>query len=228
MPVAEARQQQVQELTSSVPAQIFEVSQDIVDEAQRMLGTDLSKDIYLILADHLNFAIERMRQGIRITNKVFWEIKNYYPDEFRAGLAGIALVQSRLGIELPEEEAANLAFHFANARADQSGYDSMRYAKVMGSLVSLVTLSLNKTIDTKSIHYLRFLTHIKYFVERYFSGQQLHDQNSELYAQLAKTYPREDQIAHKVQDYMESHYGQPVEPDEIVYLLVHIARLSNA
>lgn len=228
MPIEAARKQQVQELTSSIPAQIFEVSKDIVDEAQRMLGCELSKDVYLILTDHLNFAIERMRQGIRLTNKVFWEIKNYYPDEFRAGLAGIALVQSRLGIELPEEEAANLAFHFANARSDQSGYDSMRYAKVMGSLVSLVTLSLNRTLDTKSIHYLRFLTHIKYFVERYFSDEQLHDENGELYSQLSKTHPRENEIAHKVAAYMEEHFGQKVEQDEIVYLLVHIARLAQA
>ncbi|GEM_PF-4212123 len=65
-------------------------------------------------------------------------------------------------------------------------------------------------------------------MERYFSGQQLHDQNGVLYIQLAAAYPREDQIAHKVADYMEVHYGQKVEADEVVYLLVHIARLSNA
>ena len=124
---------------------------------------------YLTFAASLIFvAALFVAQVANIEDIMFWA--------FIAGNAvyyalGIALVQSRLGIELPEEEAANLAFHFANARSDQSGYDSMRYAKVMGSLVSLVTLSLNRTLDTKSIHYLRFLTHIKYFVERYFSAQ---------------------------------------------------------
>ncbi len=228
VPVEKAHLGQVQELAAAIPPQIIEVTQEIVAEAEQLLGVELSKRVYLVLADHLNFAIERMREGLRITNRVFWEIKHYYPDEFRAGLVGLSLVQSRLGIELPEEEAANLAFHIANARSDNEAYDSMRYAKVMGQIVNLTLLSLNRNIDTKSIHYLRFVTHVKYFVERCFTGHQLSEQDGTLYDQLAREHPRETEIAHKIALYMREHHGIEVTMDEVVYLIVHVSRLSAA
>lgn len=228
VPVEKAWLGQIQELASEISPQLIEVTQEIVAEAERLLGVKLSKKIYLVLADHLNFAIERMREGMRITNRVFWEIKNYYPDEFRAGLVGLSLVQSRLGIELPEEEAANLAFHFANARSDGEDYDSMRYAKVMGQIVNLTLLSLNRNVDTKSIHYLRFVTHVKYFVERCFTGHQLNDQDGALYDQLAREHTREAEIAHKIARFMKEQHGIEVTQDEVVYLLVHLSRLNAA
>lgn len=41
--------------------------------------------IYFTLSDHLNFAVERAKKNINITNRVYWEIKNYYSEEFRIG-----------------------------------------------------------------------------------------------------------------------------------------------
>ena len=216
------------EMALTVAPEVFDVTREIVGQAERLLGVTLSKSIYLVLADHLNFAFDRLRDGIRITNRVFWEIKTYYPDEFRAGLMGIQLVRERLGIELPEEEAANIAFHIANARSDAEDYDAMRYAKVMGKLVNLVVLSLNRPLDTKSIHYLRFVTHMKYFVERYFTGAMLSEQDGLSYGQLAADRPREAQTARKVADYLAATYGTEVPDDELTYLIVHIARLSRA
>ena len=229
VPVDAERSGQVRELMASLPPEIVEVTQEIVRESERLLGVELSSGVYLLLADHLNFAIERSRQGMRIANRVFWEIKNYYPDEFRAGMLGVQLVQDRLGITLPEEEAASIAFHIANARAaDEDHYDASRYAKLMGKLINLVVLSLNKPIDTKSIHYLRFLTHMKYFVERYFSGKLLDCDDDLLFLQVSSRYKREMGIACKIKDYVEREYGTPVTREELTYLIVHIWRLNTA
>lgn len=217
-----------EEVFSAADARVTEVTQEIVSEAERLLGIQFPASIYPLLADHLSFAIDRAKQGVRITNRVYWEIKNYYPDEFRAGEAGIGLVRDRLGIQLPEEEAANLAFHFSNARSPESDYDTMRYAKVMGQLINLVVFSLNRTIDTKSIHYLRFVTHVKYFVERYFSGSMLADDDGVLFAHVSATNPRELEIARKIASYMEKTYGKPLPQQELLYLLIHIARLAKA
>lgn len=228
VPVDAMRTKQVQELAQALAPEIWETTQEIVTQAERMLGTSLSSGIYLVLADHINFAIERVREGLRITNRVFWEIKNYYPDEFRAGLVGVQLVQERLGIELPEEEAANIAFHIANARAgDEEPYDAVRYAKVIGKIINLTLLSLNHPVDTQSIHYLRFVTHIKYFVERYFTSKMLDNDDDLLYLQLTTRYQRELDIAGKIQTYLEENYKIPVTQNELVYLAVHIVRLDS-
>lgn len=227
VPVEEGRAGQMGELMGSMPPEIVEVTQEVVRESECMLSCELSPAIYLLLADHLNFALERVRQGMTITNRVFWEIKNYYPEEFRAGMLGVRLVEERLGIALPEEEAANIAFHIANARgSDSSTYDAARYAKVIGKLINLVVFSLNRPIDSTGIHYRRFVTHVKYFVERYFTAHQLDGDDDALFLQMAARYEREMNIAYKLKEFMEREYGEVVTRDELVYLAVHIWRLA--
>lgn len=39
-----------------------------------------------------------MCKGIKIINWVFWEIKNYYLNEFKVGMVVIYMVEERLGI----------------------------------------------------------------------------------------------------------------------------------
>lgn len=228
VPVEEGRSGQVDELMGSVPPELVEVTQEIVRESERMLSCELSPAVYLLLTDHLNFALERVRQGMIITNRVFWEIKNYYPEEFRAGMLGVRLVEERMGISLPEEEAANIAFHIANARgADSASYDAARYAKVIGKLINLVVFSINRSVDTAGIHYRRFVTHMKYFVERYFTDSLLDGDDDALFLQMTTKYEREMSIAYKIKEYMEREYGNLVTRDELVYLAVHIWRLAT-
>lgn len=228
VPVEEGRSGQVGELMGSMPPEIVEVTQEIVRESERLLSCELSPAIYLLLADHLNFALERVRQGMTITNRVFWEIKNYYPEEFRAGMLGVRLVEERMGIALPEEEAANIAFHIANAHgSDSSTCDAARYAKVIGKLINLVLFSLNRPVDTAGIHYRRFVTHVKYFVERYFTAHQLDGDDDALFLQMTAKYEREMSIAYKLKEYMEREYDELVTRDELVYLAVHIWRLAT-
>ena len=168
-----------------------------------------------------------MKKGIKITNRVFWEIKNYYPDEFKAGLLGISRVEE-LGIYLPEEEAANLAFYFANAKsANDDNYDSMRYAKVIGEITNIAVLSINRTINKSNVHYMRFITHIKFFVERYFTDNLLQSKDTILYYQITNNYPKETLIAEKIRNFLKNKYEKDLTDEEMTYLIVHIARIST-
>lgn len=229
VPIDKERSGQVGELMGSMPPEVVEITQEIVREAERMLSCSLSPAVYLLLVDHLKFALERARQGMVITNRVFWEIKNYYPEEFRAGMLGVRLVEERMGVSLPEEEAANIAFHIANARgSDGSSYDAARYAKVIGKIINIVVFSINRPIDTKGIHYRRFVTHVKYFVERYFTGNLLDGDDDALFLQMTDRYQREMAISYKIKEFMEGEYDTLVTRDELVYLAVHIWRLVTA
>ena len=53
-----------------------------------------------------------------MTNRLYWEIKNYYTDEFRAAEQALRLLKEKYQIELPEEEASNIAFHLINAQSN--------------------------------------------------------------------------------------------------------------
>lgn len=227
VPVEPGDSQHSKEIFGAASAQVSEVTAEVVAEAGRLLGVAFPPSIYPIIADHLGFAIERASQGVRITNRVFWEIKNFYPDEFRAGELGLSLIRDRLGIQLPEEEAANLAFHFANASSKEDDPDAMRNAKVIGQIINLVLFAINRTVDTKSIHYLRFTTHVKYFVERYFANTMLTGGDGTMFRHLSHDHPRETEVAFKVASHMAQQYGTALPEDEVMYLLVHITRLTS-
>ena len=216
------------EILDSVSPEFLETTQDIVKKAEEKLNIKLNPGIYFTLMDHLNFAVERYRKGINITNKLFWEVKNYYREEFKIGLYAVNLVNGRLNIELPEEEAANIAFHLINAQGEgQASKDAMKAAKMTGNIVNMVRYTLNVNMDTENIHYTRFVTHVKFFVERFFSEKMLTDEDDFLYHQISRSYPNAMRGAFKIRDYIKQIYEKDIPNEELVYLAVHIQRLIS-
>lgn len=208
---------------------ILQVTKQIIVHAEQLMQTTFSNNLYFVLADHLQFAIERMKQNIVITNRVYWEIKTYYPEEFRAGLIGLSLIEEEMGIRLPDEEAANIAFHLANTRSDSDGdYDSIKYAKVIAEINNIVIFGINRTLDKQSIHYIRFVTHIKFFVERYFTGKLLSGEDDTLYQRMKMMNPKEFSIALHIKEFLENKYHILLPDEEISYLTVHIVRVAKS
>lgn len=82
VPLSNPDAQPMIELFSAIPPEYLDLTQEIVRDAEQTLGVHLSPHIYLMLTDHLHFAVERQRKGIVVTNRVFWEIKHFYPREY--------------------------------------------------------------------------------------------------------------------------------------------------
>ncbi|SDQ30297.1 transcriptional antiterminator, BglG family [Streptococcus equinus] len=216
-------------ILESIPPELLEVTRKIVDEAQESLNCQLNPSIYFMLSDHLNFAIERFKNNVTITNRVFWEIKNYYPEEFKLGLLALKLIKREFGLILPEEEAANVAFHIINAQTTSGRKgDGMNYAKLIASVNSIIRYSINFEIDSHSIHYQRFITHLKFFAERFFSDSMLEDDSNQLFDQIAVLYPRAIEISFLIKDHLELIYHKKITKDEIAYLAIHINRMLTA
>lgn len=70
LPLSNPDAQPMLELFSSIPASYLELTQDIVDDAEQSLGVKLSAHIYLLLTDHLHFAVERQQKGLVVTNRI--------------------------------------------------------------------------------------------------------------------------------------------------------------
>lgn len=229
IPLSNSEIKEYVSLLESIPPVILEITRSTVQHAEKVLKCALNVNVYFMLSDHLNFAIERQKNGILVQNRVFWEIKNYYTTEFEIGRYALKLIMQDLGIKLPDEEAANIAFHIINAQTDDSTKkDGMNYANLISGVVSIVRYSIGKQIDTHSTHYQRFITHLKFFSERFFSDSMLIEKNDTLFEQIAISYPEATEIAFMVKDYLTSVYEKHIPKEEITYLSVHINRLLNA
>ncbi|UNT71656.1 PRD domain-containing protein (plasmid) [Bacillus sp. N447-1] len=215
-------------LLDAISPVFIELTQQIVNYAEDKLNTTLNRGIYFTLMDHLSFAVARYKKNINITNRVYWEIKNYYTEEFKIGVFALKLMNEKFHINLPIEEAANIAFHLINAQGEQKeSKDGMRYAKMIGSIVNLVRYTCKIEMDDENIHYTRFVTHVKYFVERFYTNTMLDDKGDVLFEQLAILYPQAMSGAFKVKEYIEQFDGEIIPNEEIAYLGVHIHRLIN-
>lgn len=229
IPLSNPDAQRMIELFASIPPEYLDVTQEIVREAEKRLKITLSPHIYLMLTDHLHFAVERQKQGIVVTNRVFWEIKNFYRREFDIGLYALERMKERFGIALPEEEAANVAFHIVNASKDPAThYDAMQAAKLISSLVSIVTYTMHCKLDTEGIHYSRFISHLQFFAERYYGGKLMDSADDFLYKQMQEAYPAAVSCAEKIRTYLVQNDQVFLPNEEVAYLALHIARLTTS
>lgn len=229
IPVENSQIQEYIKLLESIPAVFLEITQSIVEKAEEELGSTLNSSVYFTLSDHLNFAIERQKNDVQIMNRVFWEIKNYYPKEFAVGVFALKILKKKLGVVLPEEEAANIAFHIINAQSsDYSNRKGMEYAKLVSGISDIVRYQLGIEFDKSDIHYQRFLTHLKFFVERFFEGKMIVEEDRAFFEQIATLYPKALTIAFNVKDYVELLHKTSITKEEVAYLTVHINRLMNS
>ena len=215
-------------ILESIPEELLEITRLVIVESEERLNCKLNPSIYFMLSDHLNFAIERFKNKINITNRLFWELKNYYPKEFSIGLYALKLIKRELGLILPEEEAANIAFHIINAQTSQDMKgDGMNYAKLIASVNSLIRYSIHTTFDNSSAHYQRFITHLKFFAERFFNDRML-DDSGQLFEQIVQLYPQAIEISFLIKDHLELVYSKKITKEETAYLAIHINRLLNS
>ena len=219
--------EQFKELLANMPLERVRISDEIISHAKDHLKLKLNQSIYVTLTDHINFAIERVSQGIEPQNALLWEIKRFYPQEFQLGIYALELIQDRLGILLPEDEAGFIALHFVNAEYGTDIRDAVKFPDQMQAIVDIVERDLGILLDESSLHYERFMTHIKFLIQRIYRKELLSSEDRELSLLMQRKYPREYQCSVKVAEYIMQATGSRLSEEEIMYLSVHIRRVST-
>ena len=219
--------EQFKELLANMPLERVRISDEIISHAKDHLKLKLNQSIYVTLTDHINFAIERVSQGIEPQNALLWEIKRFYPQEFQLGIYALELIQDRLGILLPEDEAGFIALHFVNAEYGTDIRDAVKFPDQMQAIVDIVERDLGILLDESSLHYERFMTHIKFLIQRIYRKELLSSEDRELSLLMQRKYPREYQCSVKVAEYIMQATGSRLSEEEIMYLSVHIRRVTT-
>ena len=150
--------EQLKELLANMPLEHAAISNDIIAYAKEQLKLRLNQSIYVTLTDHINFAIERIGQGIKPENALLWEIKQFYPQEFRLGQYAVELIKERLGMDMPEDEAGFIALHFVNAEYGTDIRDALNFPNLMKEILEIAQESLQIELDESTLHYERFVT----------------------------------------------------------------------
>lgn len=228
LPVGDPDSRALVDLLGSIPATYVLLARDVIAHAQTELRVELHPHLLLALTDHLHFAAERHEQGMRVVNRLTWEMRTYYPDEFRVGTEALRTINERLGIELPDDEATNIAFHLVNARNDpHSAFDALRAATLISELVAIVSYRSGFTVSPTDLDQRRFVVHLQFFADRLFTGRLLNADGGFLYEQIRAKYPRAIETAHLLGQHVQTQYGVDLPEEEVGYLGLHIQRLLS-
>ena len=213
------------ELLAQIPGEFVELTRTIVMDAEGE-GLELDAHIYLALTDHLHFAVERQRRGLLIVNRLAWEMRTIYPTHYKVGQRAVAVANERLSIEMPDDEAANIAFHLANAEVGKAGVDSLLVVQLVRAITTIISHTSDVRIDRRDLNSSRFVTHLQFFAERFFGDRLLTSEDDFLFTSLSERYPRAIASAERVRAFVLKEHNTTLPNEEVAFLALHIARAT--
>lgn len=219
---------QFQELLENIPLEHMQLTSDIISYAIKNLNVQLNQNIYITLTDHINFAIQRQSQGIQLKNALLWETKKFYHQEYLMGKYAVDLLNEKLGTEFTEDEAGFIALHFVNAEYNTTINDTFEMTNMIQKILELVRLEMGIEFDEESLHYERFITHLKFLVQRLYRHELLKDDEIEFARMMENKYPKEYECSNHIAEYIEKEYGSKIASEEIMFLAIHIKRVCMA
>ncbi|MDQ0361817.1 PRD domain-containing protein [Breznakia pachnodae] len=217
-----------QEVLTSVPNDIIEVSEQVIDVIKENVDKDLSDKIYVTLTDHIHNLIERISMGIAFDHGLLWDVKRLYKEEYQAGLKAVEIIRKRFDVKIDDDEASFIALHIVNAQINNTEVkDIVATTRMIEDVYTIVESDFNLELDKDSLDYTRFLMHLRIFFERILNKSNLKAEgNQELLNTLKEQYPQQYDTVLKILKYVSTMYKESLD-GEILFLLVHVVKLTN-
>lgn len=213
-------------LIEKTPNEYIDIVNNIIDYAKEKYNFKLNDQVFITLIDHICFAIERYRSNIKIQNRLVWEVKKFYPKEFQTGVYAVDYINNKLSIDLPEEEAANIAFHIVNAQIENGEMeDTMLTVKMLKDIFNIVQYNTGVKVNKDSISYSRFVTHLQFFIQRLLEDKTINSKDSFILNQIKKEYPLQYKCATLIREYVNNLLDKSIGDEELLYLTIHIIRV---
>ncbi len=212
------------DLLASMPMEYIQVCADIISHAKNRLNTRLSQNVYLTLTDHVAFAIGRLKDGMDFSNTLYREIKRFYPLEFEIGMYAIGLIEERIGVRLPDDEAASIAIHLMDAEFDIKVRDAWSMTQMMQEITEILERECGLPGED-SLNRDRLMSNLKFLTYRMLTRAPADGREDRALQDFVKAqYPQEYAAARKVRDYAQVRYGCEMLEEEVTDLALLLRR----
>lgn len=215
------------QMVADIPIERLKVCNKIIQYAKDTLQKNINDNIYISLTDHINFAIERVEMGVPFQNPFLWEIKKFYYQEYLIGKAAIGMIERDLKVTLPQDEAAFIALHLVNAELDLDMTEMVSMTKLVNEILDIVDECFHDQIDKESVFYERFITHLKFFAQRVFLGKEIESDDTEFQEIIRRKYQECLECVEKIKKHIKETCNHNVTDEEMMYLTVHIKRVTT-
>ena len=211
-------------LVKSMDPVFLEIANEVLRQAECTFGK-IDKRILFPLADHISFAVARMKNGEQISNPLTGDIHALFYKEFPVASVLKKILSDRMQIEIGDDEIGYVALHVHSAIEDEKVSVAMQMARTVRECVSIIEAETGKKIDVMTLDYNRLMNHVKYMAARLLRGEELKI-NINDYIEIK--FPKAFAIATTVCDHLGENIGIQPGEREIGYLAMHIERVYNS
>lgn len=209
------------EIIKSISPECLELANEVLSCAEETFGK-VDRSILFPMADHIEFALKRIRNGEPISNPLTDDIRILFHKEYNVARCIKPLLLERFGVEIDEHEIGYIALHIHSAIEDEKVSQAMQIAKAVRDCISLVENQTGKKIDVLSLSYNRLMNHIRFMIARALNGEKLKVSMNDY---MEVKFPESFRMAQTICDRIGRNMKLTLDDVEIGYLAIHIERV---
>lgn len=218
-------QENLKEVYNRVDGEFVAICEEALAEISEELGEELNETIHIGLIDHLAIAMKRLKNKEQINNPFIVEIETLYSVEFEMAKKIVNKLQDKYEIDFPEGEIGFITLHIHSARNGKMLSNSIKYSYLSNKIIIYIEEKFNSKIDKRSLDYARFLSHVRFTIERVLTDTALKNDLTEI---IKKSYPISYEIAEGASKIIEETLDKKVCDDEVAYIAMHVERFRVA
>lgn len=212
-------------LIQSIDDEIMELASKVSAYANDRIGDKLSPSLTFILADHIQFSIERYKNDMKIRMPIYYDINLLYPVEVEIAQYAMWMIHRELGVELPESELTGIALNIINSELDM-GTSEEDKGELVESIATFIESSFQIKISRKKFNYTRFVSHMEYLLRRAKEYREVSEENLKMYRALKKEFPDINRCVNGIERILKKN-GYYLNEEEKLYLIMHVNRLCE-
>ena len=198
----------------------LEAANLLLDEAEKRIGR-VDRSVLIPLADHIDFAVRRIKEQGEISNPLISDIQVLFHMEYKVAEQILPFIEEYAGLTLSESEIGYIALHIHSAIAERNVAASMQVARCVRECINLIEKEINQSIPVMTLSYNRLMNHVRYMVLRAEQKEEIKlSMNEYMELRFKKSYG----IATYVCDEMSKILHVKLHENELGYLAMHIQR----
>ena len=211
------------ELIKGIEPVYLEIAGKVLAKSEEVFGK-IDKNILFPMADHIAFAVQRIRANEQISNPLTDDIRALFHMEYKTAECVKDILWEMLQIEIDEHEIGYIALHIHSAIEDENVALSMQIAMAVRECIRMIEEETGQTIDVMSLSYNRLMNHIRYMVARSIKGEKLKlNMNDYMSVKFPKSFWMATEVCKQLEKQL--HRNSPLDEVEIGYLAMHVERV---
>lgn len=211
------------ELLKGIDPVYLEIAGKVLAKSEEVFGK-IDRRILFPMADHIAFAVQRIRADEQISNPLTDDIRALFHMEYKTAECVKDILWEMLQVEIDEHEIGYIALHIHSAIEDENVALSMQIAMAVRECIRMIEEETGQIIDVMSLSYNRLMNHIRYMVARSIKGEKMKlNMNDYMSVKFPKSFRMAEEVCRQLE--VQLHHNSPLDEVEIGYLAMHIERV---